>query len=65
LEGDKSALFERLRITTLGAVVDLPAMFRNVKQYLGALDWFGGMNSSLAVMHERVPGTGQSSSRTL
>ena len=56
LEGDETALFERLRITTLGAVVGLPAVFKNVKQYLGALDWFGGANSSLSVTHERVPG---------
>jgi hypothetical protein len=56
LEGDETALFERLRITTLGAVVGLPAVFKNVKQYLGALDWFGGANSSLGVTHERVPG---------
>jgi hypothetical protein len=30
-------LFERLRIITLGAVVELPAAFQNVKQFLGAL----------------------------
>ena len=51
-EGDESALFERLRITTLGAVVGLPPAFKKVKQYLGALDWFGRANSSLGVMHE-------------
>lgn len=58
LEGDQSQLFERLRIITLGAVVELPAAFKNVKQYLGALDWFGSANSSLGVTHELVPGTG-------
>jgi len=58
LEGDESALFERLRITTLGAVVGLPPAFKKVKQYLGALDWFGGANSSPGVMHERVPEAG-------
>jgi hypothetical protein len=57
-EGDESPLFERLRITTLGAVVGLPPAFKKVKQYLGALDWFGGANSSLGVMHERVPEAG-------
>jgi hypothetical protein len=57
-EGDESALFERLRITTLGAVVGLPPAFKKVKQYLGALDWFGRANSSLGVMHERVPEAG-------
>jgi hypothetical protein len=58
LDGDESQLFERLRITTLGAVVELPAAFKNVKQYLGTLDWFGSANSSLGVKHERVPGAG-------
>jgi hypothetical protein len=47
-----------LRITTLGALVGLPPAFKKVKQYLGALDWFGGANSSLGVMHERVVGAG-------
>ncbi len=58
LEGDESMLFDRLRITTLGAVVGLPPAFKRVKQYLGALDWFGRANSSLGVAHERVPGAG-------
>jgi hypothetical protein len=56
LEGDDSPLYERLRIITLGAVVGLPPAFKKVKQYLGAYDWFGGANSSLGVVHERVPG---------
>jgi hypothetical protein len=58
LQGEDSDLFERLRITTLGAVVGLPPAFKKAKQYLGALDWFGGANSSLGVMHERVPEAG-------
>jgi hypothetical protein len=58
LQGNASDLFERLRITTLGAVVGLPPAFKKVKQYLGALDWFGGANSSLGVKHERVPDAG-------
>ena len=37
-------------------MVGVPAEFKHVKQYLGAYDWFGGANSSLGVMHERVPG---------
>ena len=57
-QGNESALFERLRITTLGAVVGLPLAFKKVKQHLGALDWFGRANSSLGVMHERVPEAG-------
>jgi hypothetical protein len=56
LEGDDSPLYKRLHIVTLGAVVGLPPAFKKVKQYLGAYDWFGGANSSLGVVHERVPG---------
>jgi hypothetical protein len=56
LRGDDSPLFRRLNIITLGAVVGVPAQFKAVKQYLGAYDWFGGANSSLGVVHERVPG---------
>ena len=56
LGGDDSPLFKRLHIVTLGAVVGVPSEFKDVKQYLGAYDWFGGANSSLGVTHERVPG---------
>jgi hypothetical protein len=37
---------QRARIVTTGAVVEFPPGFYNVKQYLGTLDWFGGMNSA-------------------
>ena len=37
---------KRARIITTGAVVDFPDGFNNVRQYLGTLDWFGGMNSA-------------------
>ena len=65
LEGDNSKLFKRLRITTLGAVVDLPTQFKSVKQYLGTLDWFGTANSNLGVTHERVPGAGHHLNQSL
>ena len=58
LGSDESGLFDRLRITTLGAVIEFPPAFKKVKQYLGALDWFGGANSSPCVTHERVPQAG-------
>jgi hypothetical protein len=38
LKGDESGMFKRLRVTTLGSVVELPAQFKAVKQYLGAFD---------------------------
>lgn len=56
LEGDDHPLFEQLRIVTLGTVVSLPRPFKQVKQYLGELDWFGGINSRLGVPHEKVAG---------
>jgi hypothetical protein len=43
------------RITTAGAVVELPAGFDNAGQYIGEFDWFGGLNSRLHVEHEIVP----------
>ena len=59
-QGDED-LFERLKIVTLGAVVSLPKRFRErrgqSRQIIGALDWFGGMNSRLSLLHraEIVP----------
>ena len=55
LEGDDHPLFDELQIVTFGAVVDIPDQFRRVQQYLGNLDWFGGMNSRLSIPHQRVP----------
>ena len=42
LEGDDSPLFKRLHIVTLGAVVGVPAEFKHVKQYLGAMTGSAG-----------------------
>jgi hypothetical protein len=55
LEGDDSPLFEQLDVITMGAVVDISRKFRKVKQYLGAIDWFGGLNSELGLPHQLVP----------
>lgn len=43
-------------IFTTGAVVALPTGLNRLRQYLGNLDWFGGMNSSLHLEHVSVPG---------
>jgi len=43
-------------VITAGAVVEFPAGLERLRQYLGELDWFGGMNSSLNLAHTRVPG---------
>ena len=44
------------RLTTVGAVVTLPDGFGNAGQYLGDIDGFGALNSSLCVPHTRIPG---------
>jgi hypothetical protein len=46
---------EAIRVVTTGAVVALPGRFSNTAQYLGALDWFGRLNSRLWVAHNIVP----------
>ena len=45
-----------IEVTTLGAVVPLPAGFDRVTQFLGALDWYGGLNSRLDRNYRPVPG---------
>ena len=44
------------KIITMGAVVELPNGFDNSWQFLGALDWFGGLNSRFDKDHIKVPG---------
>jgi hypothetical protein len=64
LEGDHSPLFERLRIVTFGAVVHAPSQFRHVHQFLGRLDWFGGLNSRPTVPYTPVDGAWHHLNRT-
>ncbi len=42
-------------IITLGAVVELPHGFQHAHQFLGTLDWFGGMNSRWSADCVRIP----------
>lgn len=47
---NEDSAFEKAKdthIITTGAVVELPRGFQRVHQFLGAIDWFGGMNSRL------------------
>ena len=44
------------RVTTAGAVVELPTGFDNVGQYLGTIDWFGGLNSRIGLDFNPWPG---------
>lgn len=46
-----------IEIVTTGAVVEFPDGFGNVRQYLGSLDWFGGMNSRLGERYVTWPGS--------
>lgn len=39
------AAYADIDVVTAGAVVDLPKELTQVRQYLGAIDWFGGLNS--------------------
>ncbi|MEM7668830.1 MAG: hypothetical protein AAF317_06705, partial [Pseudomonadota bacterium] len=47
--------FSEIEVITTGAVVDFPPALRNTRQYLGAIDWFGGMNSVIGEDCIRVP----------
>ncbi|MEO1079020.1 MAG: hypothetical protein AAFY29_05655 [Pseudomonadota bacterium] len=47
--------FRDIKIITAGAVVALPDQLQRVHQYLGSIDWFGGLNSIPGTAHTRVP----------
>lgn len=47
--------FEELRIVTFGSVTDIPDKFKKVYQFIGSIDWFGGINSRLHIPHIKVP----------
>lgn len=47
--------FDDLRIVTFGALTDIPPQYKRVHQFIGAIDWFGGMNSRFDVPHTKVP----------
>ena len=55
--GDDDGALEKAtqtRITTAGAVTAFPTGFNNCGQYIGEIDWFGGMNSRPKVPHTKV-----------
>lgn len=54
--GAAPALWSQLTVVTLGAVVDLPPQVQHAHQFLGSLDWFGGMNSRVGVPYTAIPG---------
>jgi len=45
-----------IKIITTGAIVEMPDFFLNhYYQYIGSIDWFGGINSSFLMEFELVP----------
>lgn len=56
LGGEHHPYYDNLTVVTLGAVVGIPTAFTRRYQFIGELDWFGGMNSRLDVIHSKVPG---------
>jgi hypothetical protein len=54
LDKKSHCYFEQLRIVTFGSIIDLPLQFKKTYQFIGAIDWFGGMNSRLDVPHTKV-----------
>jgi hypothetical protein len=52
---DHYARAQGVDIVTTGAVVAFPGPLPGLRQYLGGLDWFGGMNSRLKLPHTMVP----------
>ncbi|MGD9299838.1 MAG: hypothetical protein PVG09_09045 [Thiohalocapsa sp.] len=55
IDGDAFARAKDINVITTGAVVDFPSGLSRVRQYLGTLDWFGGMNSNLGLPLTPVP----------
>ena len=53
------------RILTLGAVVEFPAGYVNATQVIGAIDWFGGLNSRIGKDAVKIPGAWHHLNRTL
>jgi hypothetical protein len=53
--GDAFARAKAIDVITTGAVVQFPPGLARLRQYLGAIDWFGGMNSTLDLPYISVP----------
>jgi len=52
--GKTHRYFEELNIVTFGAVTNFAPRFKKVHQYIGSIDWFGGLNSRLDIEHHMV-----------
>ncbi|MBF0164639.1 MAG: hypothetical protein HQM01_09115 [Magnetococcales bacterium] len=52
---DGHACFKNVQVVTLGAVADIPGTCVMKRQFIGGLDWFGGMNSRMGVPYTLIP----------
>jgi hypothetical protein len=53
--GDNHPYYNELNIVTLGAITDIPDRFKRCNQFIGSIDWFGGLNSRIGLPHEKIP----------
>lgn len=55
MEGHNHPYYDDLHVVTVGAVVGIAKEFTKSSQLIGKLDWFGGINSSPALLWETDP----------
>jgi hypothetical protein len=56
-KGQDHRYYADLHVVTVGAVVGVPRNFKKTSQIIGALDWFGGMNSLPDLLEDANPDT--------
>lgn len=57
LAGQRHRYYDNLQVVTVSAVVGLPRHFKRTCQIMGALDWFGKMNSLPDLLDDPDPAT--------
>jgi hypothetical protein len=57
MKGQAHRYYDDLHVVTVGAVVGVPRTFKKTSQIIGALDWFGGMNSLPDLLEDVNPDT--------
>jgi hypothetical protein len=57
LKGQAHRYYDDLHVVTVGAVVGVPRSFKKTSQIIGALDWFGGINSLPDLLEDVNPDT--------
>jgi hypothetical protein len=56
-KGQTHRYYDDLHVVTVGAVVGVSSKFKKTSQIIGALDWFGGMNSLPDLLEDVNPDT--------